>query len=225
MENANHRDTEAQRIRGLGSVGNMPVQNKLPCRLRPTAGSWPRLRRGAGAFDGRVHASVAALRPQSLSRPSGASPSLVLVWNVPPPSTGAPAATVRPGPEGPLRRAAPGRSRFAKARGRRAGQHANEGRQRRCPARRQPGGTPRLGRPASFRLVERGLPPQGQGRAAPLAHARGAPQRDAPERRFPPGAKSELCRSSLIHRPPSSLEKYATPLLSLVPYPHLSPAT
>jgi len=35
--------------------------------------------RALGAFDGRVHASVAALRPQSLSRPSGASPSLVLV--------------------------------------------------------------------------------------------------------------------------------------------------
>jgi len=45
------------------------------------AGSDPRLGLGRafgaalGAFDGRVHAGVAALRPQSLSRPSGASPS------------------------------------------------------------------------------------------------------------------------------------------------------
>ena len=30
-----------------------------------------------GAWSGRVHASVAVLRPQALSRPSGASPSLI----------------------------------------------------------------------------------------------------------------------------------------------------
>jgi len=86
--------SEAMCHPGGDSCAPMPVQVRPPCRLQLTAGSWPRLGRGAGAFDGRVHASVAALRPQSLSRPSGASPSLVLVWTVPPPSTRAPAATV-----------------------------------------------------------------------------------------------------------------------------------
>ena len=46
-----------------------------------------------------------------------------------------------------------GRSRFEKARGRRAGGHVAEGRQQRCPAQGQPGGTPRPGRTAASRLV------------------------------------------------------------------------
>ncbi len=56
-------------IAGFGKIGRL-------------AGYEPRLDLGRafgaalGAFAGRVHASVAALRPQSLRRPSGTSPSL-----------------------------------------------------------------------------------------------------------------------------------------------------
>ena len=62
-----------------------PRLSKIDC----PAGSGPRLGLGRavgaalGAFAGRVHASVAVLRPQSLSRPSGARPSLV--WCEPSP--------------------------------------------------------------------------------------------------------------------------------------------
>jgi hypothetical protein len=124
-----------------------------PADSGPRLGLGRALGAALGAFDGRVHASVAALRPQSLSRPSGASPSLVLVWNVPPPSTGAPAEGLR--------------------------------------------GKGEVSPP-------RGLPPQGQGRAAPLAHARGAPRRGgqtpprgAPQRDAPEG-KLHKCERELF---------------------------
>ena len=68
----------------------------VPClsKIERFAGSEPRLGLGRafgaalGAFAGRVHASVAALRPQPLRRPSGASPSLVQYDRSPHPPQG-----------------------------------------------------------------------------------------------------------------------------------------
>jgi hypothetical protein len=93
----------------------MPVQNRRPCRLRTTAGSRPRLWRGAGGLR-RARPRQRGRAPSAVPQPPfGHQPQPHPVRTVPPPSTGAPAATVRPGPEGPLRRAAPGRAflRFA----------------------------------------------------------------------------------------------------------------
>ncbi len=65
----------------------MVDERSCPSKTDRLAGSEPRPGLGRavgaalGAWSGRVHASVAALRPQSLSRPSGARPGLV--WGGP----------------------------------------------------------------------------------------------------------------------------------------------
>ncbi len=74
-------------------VGMMPVQNRPPCRLRTTAGSRPRPWRGAVV--------LVRARPRERGRapstgpppPFGRQTQPCLVFAVPPPSTGAPAAT------------------------------------------------------------------------------------------------------------------------------------
>ncbi len=207
----------------------MPVQNRPPCRLRPTAGSGPRLWRGAGDLvraRPRQRGRAPAAGPQP---PFGRQTQPFLVYTVPPTlhgcagGDGPPAASAfgvrilsvhsvrlrccRLGflaggqaLRGLSARCPPGRSRFAKARGRRAGRHADEGRQRRCPARRQPGGTLRPGRSASFRLVKRGPPflPRRASRPIPGRDRRARDPRgagplgpSAPGRRFSLAAKSE----------------------------------
>ena len=258
----------------------MPLLISCLSKIERLAASEPRLSFGRafgaalGAFAGRVHASVAALRSQPLSRPSGARPSLVwcepsphpprvrrrrrsgLAWKScfeerrrsrrssdgcwpsalhgfapqaaavasnPPASSafGVRILSVRgvrlrcgrlgflaggPASRGLSARCPPGLSRFAKARGRRAGRHADEGRQRRCPARRQPEGTLRPGRSASFRLVERAPPflPRRASRPIPGRDRRARDPRgagplgpSAPGRRFSLATKSETNCSSL----------------------------
>ena len=70
------RDTRLARRPAAGLSARLSKIDRLP-------GSEPRLGLGRaygaalGAWSGRVHASVAALRPQVLRRPSGAWPSLV----------------------------------------------------------------------------------------------------------------------------------------------------
>ncbi len=70
------RDTRLARRPAAGLSARLSKIDRLP-------GSEPRLGLGRalgaalGAWSGRVHASVAALRPQSLSRPTGARPSLI----------------------------------------------------------------------------------------------------------------------------------------------------
>ena len=72
--------TEAQRHRGNGEVRDT---HSCLSKIERLAGSEPRLglsrALGAalGAFAGHVHASVDAIRPRALRRPSGASPSLI----------------------------------------------------------------------------------------------------------------------------------------------------
>ena len=70
------RDTRLARRPAIGLSARLSKIDRLP-------GSDPRLGLGRafgaapGAFAGRVRASVAALRPQALRRPSGARPSLI----------------------------------------------------------------------------------------------------------------------------------------------------
>ena len=71
----------------------MPVQNGPPCRLRTRAGSGPRLGRGAGGLR-RARPRQCGRAPSAVPPPPfGRQPQPDLVWTVPPPSTGAPAAT------------------------------------------------------------------------------------------------------------------------------------
>ena len=71
----------------------MPVQNRLPCRLQPTAGSGPRLGRGAGGLV-RVRPRERGRAPASGPPPPfGRQPQPCSMVAVPPPSTSAPAAT------------------------------------------------------------------------------------------------------------------------------------
>ncbi len=84
-----------------------PLQNRPPYRLRTTAGSGPRLWRGAGGLR-RARPRQRGRAPSAAPPPPfGRQPQPRPIRPFPPPSTGAPAATVRPGPEVLLRRAAP----------------------------------------------------------------------------------------------------------------------
>ena len=72
---------------------NMLVQNRAPCRLRTTAGSGPRLWRGSGGLR-RARPRKRGRAPASGPEPTfGRQAQPWLLCTVPPPSTGAPAAT------------------------------------------------------------------------------------------------------------------------------------